>query len=124
MFGESGGRERRGELLETLVVFGLSEELGELAVDPGGETVGTADRFVGAAVATQHGGKRLEGTEFGENGVRVSEKREESEEFDGVVERAALHSREHARQIGFQSTSKRRSGRTGERVLGESPSRG
>lgn len=104
VFGEGGGGERRGELLETLVVFGLGEELRELVIDPGSESIGAADGFVGPAVATQHRRERLEGAELGENGVCVAEKREKSEEFDGKVERAALHSREYARQIGVQST--------------------
>lgn len=104
VFGEGGGGERRGELLQTLVVFGLGEELRELVIDPGSESIGAADGFVRPAVATQHRRERLEGAELGENGVRVAEKREKSEELDGKVERAALHSREYARQIGVQST--------------------
>ena len=104
VFGEGGGGERRGELLETLVVFGLGEELRELVIDPGSESIGAAAGFVGPAVATQHRRERLEGAELGENGVCVAEKREKSEELDGKVERAALHSREYARQIGVQST--------------------
>ena len=103
VLGEGLRRGGRRELLETIAEFGLREEESELAVDPRGEPIGAGGGFVGAAVAPKDGSEGLERAELGQNGVRIAEERKQSEQLDGEVERAALHAREHALQIGLQS---------------------
>ena len=107
MFGEGLRGGRRNELLEFVVVFGLSEKNDELLIDPRSESVRACDRLVTSTVTTQNGGERLERAELRENGVRVLEESQKSEQFDGEIERTTLHSAEHASKIGLESILKR-----------------